>query len=743
MNRKPRTVLLLIETLNRGGIENVLLRLLPKLQKEGWMSVVVTIRDGGEMLPEYKHAGIQVVTLNQKQVFSLTTVKTIAACVRKINPDIVVTTLFKADVIGRLYLRFVLRQPVIPYLVTTYNHRRYWIARVFEWITKPLASRYIANSDAVQTFYEKHLGVKSGKIVVAPNGVDTDVFQAAQAGDLSRDLKLPQNAFVVTCVANLAPNKGQSDLLVAFEQAFANDSTAYLLLVGDGGERESLKLQRENLTAKERIILMGRRTDVPAILKLTTVFALPTLFEGMSTAILEAMAAGKAIVTTNIPENKILIAENKNGLLITPKDQNQLAKALKLLYDNPELRERLGVAAFASVTKRYSITNMAQAFVAIFNTLIPLRPKKDRVIHIINSLEVGGAENMLLKTLPLLDKEEFEQIVITLFKPGELAPQFKKRGIKVIHSKLNGLLDLSGLRRLVQEIKKQNPTIIITYLFHASFIGRVYIQQRTHLPVIPFLRSTYNFPRYWSARIFERVTKAWVPQYFANSEAVKDYYVKNMGVSPDKISIIHNGIDTTLYQQANGARIVKELALPNSRIVISCVANLAVNKGHSFLLQAFEGIYSQYPESWLLLIGEGQERDNLERQVENYTSKSNIKFLGRRTDVPEILALTDIFVLPTLFEGLSNAILEAMAAECAVITTDIPENKIMIENNETGLLIPTQNVPALERALVDLLENKRRRQKLGRNAKKFIQEKFDLHRVARDLDEAIRLQAYR
>jgi glycosyltransferase involved in cell wall biosynthesis len=737
-----KTALLLIETLNRGGIENVLIRLIPKLEQEGWSSIVMTIGSGGEMYQEYIDRGITVVTLDQTAFFHPRTLRLIAARIHELDPDIVMTNLFKADVIGRIFLRFAIKQPVVPYLVTTYNHPRYWIARVFEWFTKPLALKYIANSNAVQLFYEKRLGVRRGKIVVAPNGVDTDVFAAADAKSVQQEFALPKDAFVVTCVANLAANKGQADLLTAFERVFATNPKAFLFLVGDGEQRQALLDQRVTLQSKDRIILLGRRTDVPAILKATSVFVLPTLFEGMSTAILEAMAARRAIITTNIPENKVLVTHDESALLVDPKSPDQIAAALKTLSADPALRTRLSDAAFADVEAKYSVANTAHIISDIFNDLTEVNPYR-RVVHIIGSLDIGGAEQMLLKTLPLLDRDTYEHIVITLFRPGELAPEFAKRNITVIHCELRSLFDLRGLRALVQHVHDQQPALVITYLFQANAIGRLYLRQRINAPIIPFLRTTYNYNqfRYRFARFFEYITKNAVTHWFANSDAVKEFYVTRIKVDPARITVIPNGIDVSIYERPAKRPRIAGMSVPPKSLVVTCVANLAPSKGHSFLLEAFNELYRQCPHSYLLIVGDGQERAALEEQATGYPSKEHILFLGRRSDVAQILTLTDIFVLPTLFEGLSNALLEAMAAACAVITTDIPENRVIITDQETGLLVPPSDVPALAAALVAVAKDTGQRHAFGQRAKAFIDRSFNLQHTADELDDAIKAYA--
>lgn len=366
-----------------------------------------------------------------------------------------------------------------------------------------------------------------------------------------------------------------------------------------------------------------------------------------------------------------------------------------------------------------------------------MKAKPKTIIHLVQSLHTGGTEHVLLKTLPLLSKE-FEHHIITLKEPGELAPKFAEKHIAVTNLGAKSFFDLAYRQKLRRYVDSFHPVLIITHMFHADVAGRLLLQGKKAAPVVSSLVTTYNFSRYWPARWFERLSKPWARHYFANSEAVKDFYVKHIGVQPNKITVIHNGIDVSLYDNATGGDVVKELGLPQNRIIITCVANLAINKGHAYLLEAFESMFPLHPEAYVLIVGDGQERDNLRQQVEPYAAKDHIKFLGRRSDVPNILAATDIFVLPTLFEGLSNAILEAMAAKCAVITTDIPENRVMVKPNRTGVLVPIKNVDAISRALIQLIEHPQQRLDYGKNARQYINDCFDLQHIARELDAELR-----
>ncbi len=363
--------------------------------------------------------------------------------------------------------------------------------------------------------------------------------------------------------------------------------------------------------------------------------------------------------------------------------------------------------------------------------------EKQRVLHLIQSLDSGGCENMLLRTLPRMTAH-FEHTIMTLKERGELAPQFEAQGIMVKQAPVTlSLLGYNGGRALARAIATLQPDIVLTYLFHADVFGRQFLQPHISAPVIPFLRTTHNFSRYWPARLFEKLTRNKVRRYFANSDAVKEFYVSQIGAAPQKFIIIPNGIDIPAMRKTADTPPEKPLPITEKSQVITCVANLAPNKGHATLVAAFDAVATTFPDAALLLVGEGEERAKLESQIAASSAPDRIHLLGRRSDVPQILKHTDIFVLPTLFEGLSNALQEAMAMGCACITTDIPENRQLIEPGKTGVLVPPQDVAALQTALRELLEHNAQRETYGTAAQAFIKEHFDLDTVAAQWEEAM------
>lgn len=375
-----------------------------------------------------------------------------------------------------------------------------------------------------------------------------------------------------------------------------------------------------------------------------------------------------------------------------------------------------------------------------------------KILHIIQSLGNGGCENMLLRTLPLLD--EFDHKIITLKELGELAPKFVSAGIAVETIHCDHIFDISGIKRLRKLVREEKADIIITYLFHADMLGRLALHRVTKSPILPFLRTTYNHPRYLAARILEWLTKPLVKQYLANSEAVKEFYTKHLGIAPEKITVIPNGIDTNYFDSVIPDPKLKELlGIGPDDFVIICVANLHINKGHRYLLEAFEQLHTPpyhpglNPESnpkqnfKLLIVGDGNEKENLFHQIEGYRSQENILFLGRRADVPKLLKISNLFILPTLFEGQSNAIMEAMASGLPVITTDIPENRALIENDISGILVPTHQTKEISEAILAIRDDVSLEQELGKIAKYFLKENYSLEKTTYKLSNFLKKMA--
>jgi glycosyltransferase involved in cell wall biosynthesis len=359
--------------------------------------------------------------------------------------------------------------------------------------------------------------------------------------------------------------------------------------------------------------------------------------------------------------------------------------------------------------------------------------QKKKILHLISGLEVGGTETQLLRILPELQKYH-ENAVCCVRGHGPIGFELEKKSIPVYYLDFKGFLDLLIIKRFYSVIKEFRPNILTTYLIHADLYGRIFGRLFGIKKIVSSKRGAL-LQWEWLAK-FDRMTKFMVSRYLVQTKTAREEWMGRLGLSKDNFTIIPNGIDTKLFSpNINKPDKLRGLDINPESFVITCVARLRRGKGHKFLLESFENIFKKHKNTTLLLVGDGEREEELRKQIKNYTSKNNIFFLGNRNDIPEILAISDIFVLPTEAEGMSNAIIEAMAAGIPIITTDIPENKELIKNSEMGILIPTQDIKEIQKNSSLLLNNADLRKRLGGNARSEIKKHYDINVVVEKMQD--------
>jgi glycosyltransferase involved in cell wall biosynthesis len=229
--------------------------------------------------------------------------------------------------------------------------------------------RAIAVSQAIATSLEDALGWPPRKIEVIRNGIDVERFRGTADRGLHRDLAAGSDDLVFLTVARLDRQKGVDVLLRAVQSVYG----ARFVIVGAGDERAQLEHAAETLGVRERVLFLGPRDDVPALLAASDAFVLPSRFEGTPLALLEAMAAGKPVVASAIPGTDEIVADGETGLLVRPNDSDALAAALRRVVSDPGLRARLGAAAGRHAAAAHSAAASTRRVEAVYETLLQAR----------------------------------------------------------------------------------------------------------------------------------------------------------------------------------------------------------------------------------------------------------------------------------------------------------------------------------------------------------------------------------
>jgi glycosyltransferase involved in cell wall biosynthesis len=234
------------------------------------------------------------------------------------------------------------------------------LQRVLVRLTMPLADVVVLNGAHAHDFAIHVEGARPERIRLIPNGIDIVHAPILATNGLCSLLNLPASSRLVGSLGRLSYEKGHDQLVAAF--ALLGDQSVHLVLIGDGNEREQLRLQAELLGIAARVHFIGQRQDAKELISDLAVFVHPSRQEGMSNALLEAMAAGRPIVATAIDGNRELISDGIHGWLVPPEDPGALAQAIRSALENPVEAQRRGMAAQARAAQAFSMSAMVDAW---------------------------------------------------------------------------------------------------------------------------------------------------------------------------------------------------------------------------------------------------------------------------------------------------------------------------------------------------------------------------------------------
>lgn len=362
-------VLQLIPTLDGYGAEKQMTLLACELPRDQFDVRVAVLTRTGPYEARLRAADIPVCFLHKRLKFDPFALWRLKRLLDQWPPDIMHTWLFAANSYGRLLAGVRDR----PRVIVSERCVDVWKAGWQRWLDRRLIGRthrLIANSASVVRFYHE-LGLPSSRIVVIPNAVEVPddaerPLPAAQRQRLLAELGFPPDAKVVGYLGRIARQKRVDDLIWAAELLHRIDQRAWFLIAGDGPEREKMQRFAEQVGIADRLRFLGHRDDVPQLLKLIDVFWLASDFEGLSNSVMEAMAAARPVVVSDIPPNRELVTDGQTGLIVPVGDRMSLAKAGARLLAEPSLARRLGHAAHHRMKSDFSVSKMIDAHVRLY-----------------------------------------------------------------------------------------------------------------------------------------------------------------------------------------------------------------------------------------------------------------------------------------------------------------------------------------------------------------------------------------
>ncbi len=357
--------------------------------------------------------------------------------------------------------------------------------------------------------------------------------------------------------------------------------------------------------------------------------------------------------------------------------------------------------------------------------------KRLRIIHVLHRMGAGGTELALRRVVAGLDPELFENIICTV-TPNNGDGQVP--GARMVTLSRNAEKTGSLVADLSRLFLNERPDVV-----HSRNWGAIEAVVAAKLARIPrIVHSEHGRDIHtmngdpWRRRVFRRFCYAMADQVFAVSGELREHYAAQLGLPLSKLEVIPNGVETNRFRaDANTRHAVRaRLSLSEHAIVAGTVGRLDPVKDHSTLLQAAEELARRESRVHVIIVGGGPEYDILQTRIDaNPVLRNRVQLVGESDRPEDWLNAFDVFVLPSLSEGMSNTILEAMATELPCVVTSVGANPDLVQEGQTGFLVEPRDAAALADRIMKLAEDASLRSRLGRHGRSRVKANFSMQRM--------------
>jgi glycosyltransferase involved in cell wall biosynthesis len=347
-----------------------------------------------------------------------------------------------------------------------------------------------------------------------------------------------------------------------------------------------------------------------------------------------------------------------------------------------------------------------------------------KVLQLIPTLDRSGAEKQMVLLAKGLPVGRFRVEVAALTRLGPLKAELDEAGIPVTLIGKRHKVDPMALGRLIRFLSEKRFDVVQTWIYAADTYGRV-ASRRAKVPVVVTCEMAVDLWKGRSELVVDRFLSRWTDRVVGNSNAVVDFYQK-IGIPPAKLAMIPSGIADEEPPAVDPAEVRSSLGLAPDCPLVLFAGRLAEQKGVDTLLASLDVLQHVRPDVRTLIVGEGPLRARLEETARAFQlfQDRKVSFLGHREDVPRLLAAADLLVLPSLYEGLPNVVLEAMRFRKPVVATAAPGTTEVVDDGVTGLLVPLRDPVHLTRAIRRVIEEDGLATRLGDAGRSRVEAEF-------------------
>lgn len=366
--------------------------------------------------------------------------------------------------------------------------------------------------------------------------------------------------------------------------------------------------------------------------------------------------------------------------------------------------------------------------------------RRIRVAHVITGLELGGGGAVVSTIGRALDRTRFEMDVFCILEGGDMQAELERMGYRVVL--LEGAWDyrrrfftysVRDIVRLSRMLRAGQYDVVHTHIFPADTIGRV-AGRLAGVPVM--VKSLHNMGQWKTTRhiVVDRVLSRWTGAVICCSAFQLDAASAQERIRPGIGVVINNGVALHRFDVPRSPALARELGLDPERPVVGTVGRMVEAKGHKYLIEAIPQVLARRPDAQFLFVGDGHLRALLWEQLPA-SARPNVCFAGARPDIPELMALMDVFVFPSISEAFGIALIEAMATRLPVVAFDIRPLSDIVVPGETGVLVPAYSSAPLAQGLITMLEDPAQRAAYGASGRRRVEAHYTDEQMVRATED--------
>jgi glycosyltransferase involved in cell wall biosynthesis len=355
-----------------------------------------------------------------------------------------------------------------------------------------------------------------------------------------------------------------------------------------------------------------------------------------------------------------------------------------------------------------------------------------RVLQVVDGFRMGGAENKLVELIANLNKEKFDVTLANVGPTGALENKFKQLGVEIFHCPRRFAFDPLPVWKLARFMRQRRIDVVQTTLLWADLVGPI-AAALAKTPVVLSWETVSHEGDPFHNNFQRRAGYQWAMKFVdvivPVSDEIKRSLIRRRHIPEHKIRVIHYGVDLKKFCATGRVAVSAkraEVGAGADTILVGVVARLEPPKGHRYFLKALPEVVKKYPPIHVIFAGDGALRTELEALTQQLGISRHVTFLGARHDVSALLNAIDLFVLPSVSEGLPNVLLEAMACQKPVIATDVGGIPEVVRHGENGYLVPPGDAAALRNTLLRCLAEREQWKNFAQRARQTVETAFSL-----------------